>query len=91
MDKYVLIFTARRIICVEEIASEYHDGGRLAQAMDHQDKHIDSQFANGASSFDNGGDGHTSYDFTFERIGNSKYKHWNIFFDDIMKLRLDLV
>ena len=59
--------------------------------MGREEEHIDSQYANGASSFEDGADGSTSYDFTFERIGNSKYKHWNIFFDDIMKLRLDMV
>lgn len=27
----------------------------------------------------------------FERIGNSTYKHWNVHFTDIMKLKLDVV
>jgi hypothetical protein len=55
LEHFVVIFTAKRLICVEEVNSKVFN--------------------------DN------SQDFLRVRVGNHMYKHWNIFFNDILKLK----
>ena len=33
---------------------------------------------------------HQPNDLSYERISSSTYKHWNIYFDDILKVKLDM-
>lgn len=106
MDKYVIILTAKRIICVQELQSGSSradakvgnnrtlnltgfKGGRAAADELHdqdEDEGATDIINEGSHSFAS-----SSKDLIFQRIGNSAYKYWNIHFDDILKLRLEMV
>ena len=58
MGKYVIIFTAKRIICVEEIQ-------QAKRGIEQNNVMVDHGFNS-----------------------SSTYKHWNIYFDDILKVKL---
>jgi hypothetical protein len=106
MDKYVIILTAKRIICVQELQSgscrtdasvannrtlnlaSFKRGRAAADELHDQDEDEGSNdiINEGSHSFTS-----SSKDLIFQRIGNSAYKYWNIHFDDILKLRLEMV
>ena len=107
MDKYVIIFTAKRIICVQELqAGASRASARMGdsralnlasfkrgQATDSRLRDQDEEEDAAESAGDVNGIAWTSSSKALisQRIGNSAYKHWNINFDDILKLRLDIV
>ena len=57
LDQYVIVFTPKRLICVEEGA-----GGGI---------NVDS--------------------YIFEKLSNMKYHVWTIFYDDIMRINMDIL
>jgi hypothetical protein len=57
MNHFVIIITAKRIICVQEFR------------FGHNDEPIGN----------------------YQRIGDQAYKHWVIYFEDILKLKMDMV
>ena len=107
MEKYVIILTAKRIICVQEIQSGPNRTGarvgsnrtlnlpsfRTGRAAG--DELHDQDEDEGSADIINEGNSQSlsslSKDLIFQRIGNSAYKYWNIHFDDILKLRLEMV
>lgn len=107
MDKYVIIFTAKRIICVQELqagagrASARMGNSRAlnlasfkrGQAADSRLHDQDEEEGSTKGAGEANGIAWTSSSkaLIFQRSGNSAYKHWNINFDDILKLRLEIV
>lgn len=95
IGKYVIIFTAKRLICVEEVAQgqarqpwgqkvrkRVFSRTRKIKNEQQEEDPVEVEAANNSFGQDTG-------DTLSLRIGNSTYKHWNIDFDDIMKIKLE--